>query len=277
MFIKGVVSLLLYILNLLLHVPLILMLVFKRQLPHLWISINRLIRKHVSHVNIEAHLPENLNLETFYLVTSNHQTWADIMVLFDTFDQKIPMLKFFTKKQLLWLPLVGFACWMYDFPFLHRHTKAQLKKHPEWKNKDFEATKKACEKFKKHPGSLTLFAEGTRFTPAKHQKQASPFLHLLKPKAGGMAFALRCMEGRIKSLVDVTIVYPDKPSFWDYCSGKMKKISVYAKVIPLPESILFGDYENDSAYRAHFQQFLNKLWQEKDQLLGNMHAKKSLQ
>lgn len=276
MFIKGVVTLFLYALNLFINIILILMFIFKKQLPHFWISTNRLIRKHVSGVNIEAHLPEDLNLETFYLVTSNHQTWADILVLFDTFDQKIPMLKFFTKKQLLWVPMVGFACWAYDFPFLYRHTKAQLKKHPEWKNRDFEATKKACEKFKKTPGSLMLFAEGTRFTPAKHQKQASPFQHLLKPKAGGMAFALRCMEGRIKSLVDVTIVYPDKPSFWDYCCGKMKKISVYAKVIPLPESILFGDYENDPEYRVHFQQFLNTLWTEKDKSLSEIYAKKSL-
>ena len=51
-----------------------------------------------------------------------------------------------------------------------------------------------------------LAAEGTRFTPAKHRAQASPYRHLLKPKAGALALALNAMGERCRALVDVTIV-----------------------------------------------------------------------
>jgi 1-acyl-sn-glycerol-3-phosphate acyltransferase len=275
MFLKGILTLFLYLLNLLTHLLVLFIAPFlKDKIPSSWIRTSRCIHKYVSGISIEAQLPEGLNLDTFYLVSANHQCWSDILVLFDTFDQKIPMLKFFMKKQLLWVPLVGLACWLYDYPRLHRHTKTQLQKHPEWKNKDFEATKKACEKFKSHPGSLMFFPEGTRFTSQKHKKQASPFQYLLKPKAGCMAFALQCMEGRVKTFVDVTLLYPSqKPRFWDYCCGKIKKVIVHARVIPIPETLLTGDYENDLNYRARFQQFLNTLWHEKDKRIGDFYAK----
>jgi 1-acyl-sn-glycerol-3-phosphate acyltransferase len=53
------------------------------------------------------------------------------------------------------------------------------------------------------------FLEGTRFTPAKHAKQQSPYRHLLKPKAGGIALALNAMGDKFRAILDVTIVYPD--------------------------------------------------------------------
>jgi hypothetical protein len=48
------------------------------------------------------------------------------------------------------------------------------------------------------------FVEGTRFTPAKHAAQQSPYKHLLKPKAGGLALALHVLGDRFDSLLDVT-------------------------------------------------------------------------
>jgi hypothetical protein len=108
-----------------------------------------------------------------------------------------PLLKFFLKQQLIWVPVMGLAWWALDFPFMRRHSEAVLKAHPELRGKDQEATRRACEKFSLIPTSVMNFCEGTRFTVAKHRQQQSPYRHLLKPKAGGIALALNVMGDQV--------------------------------------------------------------------------------
>src|SRR3546814_8526023 len=61
-----------------------------------------------------------------------------------------------------------------------------------------------------------VFVEGPRFSEAKRVAQSSPYRHLLKPKAGGLAVALNAMGTRFRSMLDVTIAYPEGiPRFWD--------------------------------------------------------------
>jgi 1-acyl-sn-glycerol-3-phosphate acyltransferase len=132
-----------------------------------------------------------LEAKGHYLVLSNHQSWVDILILQKVFNRRIPFMRFFLKQQLIWVPMLGLAWWALDFPFMQRHTKSQLQKRPELAGQDIAATRKACEKFLGKPVSIMIFPEGTRFTPAKHAQQQSPFQHLLKPKSGGMAYA--CM------------------------------------------------------------------------------------
>jgi len=49
---------------------------------------------------------------------------VDILVLEKVFNRKVPMLKFFIKKELLWtLPVAGWAAWLLDFPFMERYHK----------------------------------------------------------------------------------------------------------------------------------------------------------
>ena len=50
------------------------------------------------------------------------------------------------------------------------------------------------------------FVEGTRFTSEKHSRQNAPYRHLLRPKAGGIAFVLGAMGDQIHRILDVTIV-----------------------------------------------------------------------
>lgn len=51
----------------------------------------------------------------WYLVTCNHQSWADIFVLQRLLNGRIPMLKFFLKQELIWVPVIGTAWWALDF------------------------------------------------------------------------------------------------------------------------------------------------------------------
>lgn len=233
-----------------------------------WIDVNNYAINHFIGVKWEIHGQVTLKLSHWYMVIANHQSWTDIVVLGRVFNNKIPLLKFFLKKQLMYVPLLGVAWWALDFPFMSRHKKSKLEKKPHLKDADLRATLKACQKFKKAPTAIMNFLEGTRFSREKHDKQDSPYRFLLKPKAGGMAYALETMAGKLTKVIDVTIVYPTtKNSLWNFMSGKINKIKVYLREIPVPESLI-GNYQNDRDYRVRFQAWLNSIWQEKDKILS---------
>ncbi|MCC6195317.1 MAG: acyltransferase [Burkholderiales bacterium] len=201
----------------------------------------------------------------WYMVNCNHQSWVDILVLQHVLNRRIPMLKFFLKHELIYVPVIGLAWWALDFPFMRRHSSAYLARHPERRFDDIEAARRACEKFSLVPTSVMNFAEGTRFTPAKHRSQHSPYRHLLKPKAGALALTLDALGDRFDALLDVTIVYPDgAPSFWRFLCGGTRRIVVRAQRMPIPIELRQGDYARDPRYRKRFQRWLQALWQEKD-------------
>ena len=208
---------------------------------------------------------EGLDPHSWYMVNSNHQSWVDILVLQHLLNRRIPLLKFFLKAQLIWVPVMGLAWWALDFPFMRRHTEDYLKKHPEMRGKDQETTRKACAKYALIPTSVMNFLEGTRFTKAKHAKQQSPYQHLLKPKAGGMALALNAMGDKFQAILDVTIVYPDgAPTFNDFLLGNVRRIVVRVRSLPIPRHLMQGDYAQDPAFREAFSQWVQQLWREKD-------------
>lgn len=208
---------------------------------------------------------DGLDYRSWYLVNCNHQSWVDILVLQHLFNRRIPLLKFFLKQQLIWVPVMGLAWWALDFPFMRRHSEEYLRQHPEMRGKDQETTRKACEKFALIPTSVMNFLEGTRFTLAKHQRQQSPYRHLLKPKAGGIALALNAMGDRFRAILDVTIVYPDGvPTFWNFLCGKMTRVAVRVRPLPVPQHLTNRDYAGDPAVREAFQKWVHQLWLDKD-------------
>ncbi len=202
---------------------------------------------------------EGLRRKGWYLIGSNHQSWVDILVLQKIFAGRVPMLKFFIKRELLYVPIMGLAWWALDFPFLRR----QGGKHSL--AKDMEATRKACEKFRLIPTSVLSFVEGTRFTQSKHDQQHSPYRHLLKPKVGGLAMALETMGERFESLLDVTIIYPrGVPNFWDVLSGKLKEVVVQVRKIQIPAHLRTAPLGSDARYREQMQSWIAQIWAEKD-------------
>ncbi|TVQ71933.1 MAG: acyltransferase [Oceanospirillales bacterium] len=236
-----------------------------------WVSNNSLWMRLTQRMDWEIQLPESLDPKGWYFVISNHQSWVDIMVLQHCLNGRIPLLKFFLKQELIKVPIMGAAWWALDFPFMKRYSKAYLEKHPEMQGKDIETTRKACEKFRDIPTSVMNFLEGTRFTTEKHQQQQSPFQYLLKPKAGGMAFAFNAMGDQFRSILDVTIHYPEGiPTYWEFLQGKMKQCHVIVEEKPIPDHLRHGDYENDPEYRLAFQEWVQALWYEKDQMLKRL-------
>ncbi len=287
---RGAIALLLYTINttgcFLTMTPLILLKViiphdetrnyltiFLMKLGTAWVTINSYILKITQRMKIRLDIEDkdefnNFSTRKSYLVISNHRSWADILLLQHVFNRRIPFLKFFLKKELIWVPLLGVAWWALDFPFMKRYSKEYLKKHPERKGKDIETTRKYCERFKYSPISVINFLEGTRFDYKKHEQQQSPFRHLLKPRAGGIGIVLSSMGENLSKIVDVTIIYPENNppvDFWDFLKGKIPAAVVNIRSYPIPEKFAGKNYEKDAAFKKDFQDWINKIWEEKDE------------
>lgn len=235
-----------------------------------WIGNNNFLFSKILGIKIDVTGEQELAPKEWYIVLSNHQSWSDIVVLQMIFNRRIPLLKFFLKKELIWVPLLGIAWWALDFPFMKRYTSEFLARHPEMKGKDIEITRKACEKFKYTPVSVMNFVEGTRFIHEKHKKQHSPYTNLLKPKAGGTGFVFSAMGNQLHCILNVSIKYPELDfSFWSFLCARVHKVSVHIEKLSITDDLL-GDYENDPAYRKSFCKWLNELWHEKDKVLSSM-------
>lgn len=222
-------------------------------------------------VDIEGELDE----KAWYLLIANHQSWLDIMVLSGL--GRLPAPKFFLKDELKWVPFVGAGAWAMDMPFMKRVSKAKVAKNPKLKGMDVERTKRACRHFRLNPTTIINFVEGSRYTEAKHKKQRSPFKYLLKPKAGGIAFALEVLGEKMDGLLNTSIVYhgTSEAICKDMLFGKLTKIHVDIKVQPISAELI-GNYQHDREFRVEFQQKLNVIWQDKDLQISLMQENEQL-
>lgn len=235
-----------------------------------WIGVNGFLFDLFTRIRWRVEGLAGLRRDGNYLVLCNHQSWVDIPVLQRVFNRRIPFLRFFLKQQLIWVPLLGPAWWALDFPFMKRYSRETLLKHPELQGKDKEATRRACEKFRHMPVSVMNFVEGTRFTPAKHAAQSSPYRHLLRPKAGGLAFVLDAMGDALHAILDVTIVYPEgRCTMADLIAGRVHDIRVHVRERAI-EAGLLGNYDEDAAFRGRVKSWVNTLWREKDAQVASM-------
>ncbi len=237
----------------------------------LWIGFNNVLTDLLHDVVWDVRGAEELKAEQWYFVTCNHQSWTDIPAIQHALNSRIPLLKFFLKQQLIWVPFLGIAWWALDFPFMRRHTKEQIARNPALKGQDIEATKAACEKFRYTPVTIFNFMEGTRFTPAKHKAQGSPYRHLLKPRSGGTAFVLEAMGDSLSTMLDVTIVYPEgRKGVWDYLCGRVHRIIIDIRTRDIPPRFRGMDYQRNREVRADFQRWVGQIWKEKDQRIDNL-------
>jgi 1-acyl-sn-glycerol-3-phosphate acyltransferase len=226
-----------------------------------WVWVNSFGLQHTKNIQWDVEGADALNPDEWYLVVANHQSMVDIVVLQKILHGKTPVLKFFLKKELFWVPVLGIVWWALDFPFMKRSSSVQ---------KDFETARKASEKFKLAPVSIMNFVEGTRFTLDKRDKQHSPFKHLLKPKAGGIAVVLGALGKRLDSILDVTIVYPEGAlTIWPFLCSRSMKVTVRIRQLPITQELL-GDYLADRDFRRRFNTWLNALWADKDKTIERL-------
>jgi len=285
----GTLTCLLVLLNTLIGIgPMMVLAVIKVVVPHqgvrrwssrwvmwiaeTWAEINKAIFRLMLPTVWDIRYDAELHRDHSYLVISNHQSWVDIPALVQSFNRRTPYFKFFLKKELIWTPFLGLAFWALDYPFMKRYSKAHLARHPEDRGKDLEITRRACEKFRNLPVTVVNFLEGTRFTEQKHRAQGSPYRHLLRPKSGGIAFVAAALGEQMRSLLDVTIVYPEQspPGFWALVSGRVPRVLVDIRSQTLPADLFHGDYSEDPAFRSYFQGWVNSIWEAKDQRIAEL-------
>lgn len=249
------------------------------QITNSWLAVNNYLIDHVlpnTKWDISVDDDLELSMQGRYLMTCNHQSWVDTTVNQYFGLTRMPLTRFFTKWELIFIPFVGQAFKILGFPMMKRHSKEQIAKNPALKTRDMEEARKSCEQLLSQPFTLLNYLEGTRFTPEKHAQQQSPYQNLLKPKAGGLALALSILGNDIDALVDMTIVYPDgAPGYSEFWLGDVPRIAVNLRKLDIPAWVLAGNYEEDADFREQFQQWVDQLWAEKDQLIEQMKAKYS--
>lgn len=234
-----------------------------------WIAVNNGLLRHCTDTRISVCGADGLRRDGHYLVIANHQSWVDILVLQYVFNRRIPLLRFFLKRQLFWIPVLGLAWWALDFPFMGRYTRRQIARNPELGRRDMEATRRACEKFRELPVAVMNFVEGTRFTDDKHARQGSPYRHLIKPKSGGIAFVIDAMGEGLQAMLDVTLAYPaGRPGMRELLLNQVPQVHVRVQQRPVPRDLVPPGWQQEPAVRARFQQWLNGIWQEKDRVLA---------
>ena len=288
LFIAGSVILLLLLNTLILIGPMMLIALLKLVLPgkalrtacsrgvmwvaETWAEIDKLIFATLTPTVWDIRGGEGLRRDRSYLVVSNHQSWVDIPALVQAFNRKTPYFKFFLKQQLIWVPFLGLAFWALDYPFMKRYSKAYLARHPEMAGQDLEITKRACARFKDLNVTVVNYLEGTRFTAAKQAQQGSPYQHLLKPKAGGVAFTLATLGPQLDALLDVTLVYPGQraPGFWKLISGQVPKVIMDIRTRELDPALWAGDYQGDAEFRQYVQAWVSQLWEDKDTRIAEL-------
>jgi 1-acyl-sn-glycerol-3-phosphate acyltransferase len=230
-----------------------------------WVANNNAWIAAVNPARWDVQGVSQLHARGWYLVSSNHQSWVDILVLQRVFHGHIPFLKFFLKQELIWVPVIGVVWWALDFPFMKRGKGSGARQN------DLKTTRQACEKFKLIPTTVINFVEGTRFTTAKHDAQRSPYRHLLKPKIGGLGTALAAMGEQFEALLDVSIVYPHgTPEFSDLLCGRLDAVTVRVRQRAIPPEVLGGDPVEDKAYRQRISGWVEQQWRDKDQLIDEL-------
>jgi 1-acyl-sn-glycerol-3-phosphate acyltransferase len=243
----------------------------------LWVAGNALIYRLLQDLRWQVAIDGVVEPHRSYLLVCNHQSWADILVLCDAFQNRIRFPRFFLKRELIWVPIVGAGCWALDMPFMKRHSREALARNPQLRGDDLRATREFCQKYRSQPITAIMFPEGTRFTEAKRTAAQSPYRHLLRAKSAGMAFTLNAMGEQFAGIIDVSIAYKPAPGdggiVWSWLCGQQQTLVVQAEVRPIPAEVLHGDYDGDAEYRARFQAWLNGLWARKDTRLPLLKAR----
>jgi 1-acyl-sn-glycerol-3-phosphate acyltransferase len=202
--------------------------------------------------------------DTVCLVLSNHVSWSDILVLQSVVSRDGPLLKFLSKRELLWIPIFGIIFWAFDFPVLRRRAKGRLDEATR-RRIDAEALAAACEALRRHPAALMSFAEGTRLTPAKHRASGSPYRTLLPPRVGGLAALRAALDDELRWVLDVTLIYDEGASFWSFLCGRVPFVGVDVERIAIEEV---------PREREALIAWLDARWARKDRLITSARAER---
>lgn len=226
----------------------------------------------------DGQLIEDAKRQMLGIIIPNHSYELDYMVSFALADQlgDIGNYKSLSKDELKYLPIIGWALYMADIVFVKRN----------WKEDKLTIAKKLNELFDYKQFLLGLFAEGTRFTPEKHQasvefalsRNIKPLKHHLIPRTRGFNYIVRHyyreiilnkrFDEKYFRLFSLEIIMPEKLKFRDFMDGKQIKADVYCEEVYLTNEmkneILNSKDENDCPLLT---QLIHDIFRRKDKLV----------
>lgn len=230
-----------------------------------WVAWNNAIFDMLLPTKWEITGIEGTRYDGRYLIISNHISWVDIFAVQRAFHGHAAFIRFFLKHQLIWSPILGQACAALEFPFMHRYSPEYLEQHPEKRGKDLETARRLCRRYRFIPVAILNFVEGTRFSRDKHADQDSPYRHLLRPRVGGVAFALASLAENLDAMFDVTIAYPRHDiTMWQFVTGRVAKIAVHARRLEVPAEFMTSAVTEPGEVRERFKVWIDQRWREKD-------------
>lgn len=240
-------------------------------LAEIWLGVVVWSFRHAYDTRIDVTGDLEFDRNRSYLLLCNHQSWVDVPVLLQLFGLRLPFYRFFLKRSLVWMPLLGIAFWALEYPLVRFRSRRYLEKHPEKRGEGLAAARRACERIRGVPSTIVNFPEGALFSRQRHQRQESRYRNLLRPHAGGPSLVISAMADQLDSLIDVTLHYPDgAPGVPDLLCNRVRSVRVHVRRIDIPAPMVRGDYQDDADFREHFRRWLNAIWKHKDELLERL-------
>lgn len=231
----------------------------------------RMILQTICRVQFTGYGVDQLCQDQPLIMVINHRSHIDIIVILAFFYDRIPNVKFFLKRSLMYVPFLGQFCYLMNYIFVQKISTISARKNPELVYQQREKIKKQCQELTSAPVTLAVFAEGTRFSEDKKARQKTVrFENLLSPQPAGLALAIEACAQSVDQLLDVTLVYDvGFVSVWLFLSGQVSTIEVHLESHSLAETQLVGDYVKDRQFRKRFTDWVRYLWQRKDALMTN--------
>ena len=232
------------------------------RLIDLWVTGNRWMLRTLNLISIETIFDQQLETEQnqWQIVICNHQTWADVLILQIALLNYVPPIKFFTKREFIWVPVLGFVLWILKFPYVLRASTGHKRRESSRKQINVHSMHRARDQFHERPVSILIFCEGTRINQENYRIQQPSYRNLLKPKIGGVAFTIDALKTKTNHILDVTLVYEgETPNFWNFLCGKCRWVKVHIR------KVLIKDLLEPSIRRG-----IRQLWQIKDREIDRL-------
>lgn len=204
------------------------------------------------------------------IVVSNHQQMPDIVavMIFGHMKRRLGDLKFFVKKELQWVPGMGWGMTFLGCVFVSRRWTKDRKRTQQ----AFAAIVKECL-----PVWLVTYPEGTRLTPTKleraerfaEERGLQPPRHVLVPRTKGFAAAVDALREHVAAVYDLTIGYEEGvPTLWQLALGQLRRIHLHVRRFPIQTLPTTPD---------ELSAWLLERFQEKDELLEQFYRLGSFQ
>lgn len=164
----------------------------------------------------------------WWIITANHQSWIDIVVLNYIIRPRVDDLRFVLKASLRRIPVMGWIIRLLDYPAIDRgERKRSGTSARQLAQENQLRIAHACQWFKHRPLAMFVFPEGTRFSATKQQQQKSPYQNLLKPRYNGLKLVVDGLATLNPGWLDISIHYHGAPcTVGDWFLGRFKHTTI---------------------------------------------------